>query len=133
MTACQSACLPSMASRARRRSSAYVAPSGRREHHLCASKQRHLPPRGFVGHDGIPYVRLTADVCWRAATTYAITHAGRRQEVRLQLDRGEGSTFGDVVAASDRGTRVRQSDHCRCEEKAGPGDEIVGYVDVANH
>jgi len=62
----------------------------------------------------------------------ALARASRRQKIALQLQRREGRTVRDVVAAPDRGAGVRKRDDRGCEEKPGPGDEVLGHVDVAN-
>src|ERR1019366_8469082 len=73
---------------------------------------------------------LTTKVRRRAAADHTLPDSSRRQEVRLQFNRGERRTRRDVVAAPDCCTRVRQRDDGGCEQKASAGDEVLGHVDV---
>src|SRR5688572_18205328 len=66
----------------------------------------------------------------RAPAHDPFAHARRREEVALELDRGERRAVGDVAAAPDRRARVGEGDDGRGEEEAGAGDQVLRDVEV---
>jgi hypothetical protein len=77
-------------------------------------------------------VGLATDMSRGAAAGHPLADPSGRQEVRLQLDRRKGSVLRGVVAASDSGARIRESNDRRRKEKPGACDQVLGDINVPN-
>jgi hypothetical protein len=68
-----------------------------------------------------------------ASAGYALADTSGRQKVRFQFDRRKRSTVRDVIAASDGGTCVGESDDSGSKEESGTRNEVLGDVDMPDH
>src|SRR5262249_52947518 len=103
------------------------------QHHLRTAEQGHLLTGRLVYDDCVPHLRLAAQVRRRATTDDAFTGSGGRQEVRLQLDGRERRTLWNLGATPDGCAGISKGYDRGCEQESRPRDQVLGYVDVADH